>query len=409
MANGLRFCPACASRTDDNPCSRCGRATLPAILQDRYELTGPLDADGLGLLRAVALQRNGDEVAIRLLEPRPPDVLTRFAEQARTLSEVQHANLQRTLDGGVTPDGLPWLCTEPPAGRPLGQEISVGGKMTLERALSLATQTLKALHELHSAGLVHGNVTPTTVRVVKDGVRDVVKLGGAGAAVLASRTPPPDERADIHAVGLLVYEMLTGALLPRGEGGLPQGELLPVARHRVDLADKPHVQEVLNTLLARRVEDRPVSALHAISVLQKLLPAPTDLSNPHLLALETTDFRILQQELKARSTAAPTSSRSRGTVAAWLAGLACGGVLTAFLIGRGGDRVTVQVQSRPAAARISINGRAVGTTPLRHPLPRGTTPVTITLEKEGFQTVTQQLVPSEDRTLEVELPATPAR
>jgi serine/threonine protein kinase len=177
----------------------------------------------------------------------------------------------------------------------LSDEISKG-PIAITRALSITTQILKALNELHGEGTVHGHLTAHAVLLVGGGRRDTVKVLDTGLSYVHSGrstqdAAPSDVQQDLHACGHLLTEMIR---VP------PESQPVPL-------------RELLDAFTSENMGARPVSALHAIKLLQAVLPAPVDVSNLDILTLEKEEFALVEAERRDRSRriAAEVSDRLR--------------------------------------------------------------------------------------------------
>lgn len=153
---------------------------------------------------------------------------------ARVASLLSHPNIASTLDFGVTSDGWPFVVTEHFQGRTLALLLAEEGKFVLRRVLHIGKQLAAGLSSAHQAGLVHGFIGPDNVLVVEPGTSaEVAIILGFGVSSARGATPVPprsgvfgvpfyvspeqascrplDARSDIYSLGVLLYELMTGA------------------------------------------------------------------------------------------------------------------------------------------------------------------------------------------------------
>ncbi|HEX5101685.1 MAG TPA: serine/threonine-protein kinase [Polyangiaceae bacterium] len=248
-----RRCPVCDGRfpTDFRVCPRDAVALEDApegedplvgsVLADSYEVTRVLGEGGMGrVYEARHTRLTGKRFAIKLLHPdlaRQPEVVTRFQREAEAASGISHPNVLGVNDVNVTLDGQPYIVSELLQGEELGEYLYRVGKLSISDAIRIVRQICKALGAAHEAGVVHRDVKPenvfltgdlksldsATVKVIDFGISKVAQAGGESLTKtgMVMGTPdymPPeqargdkvDARADIYAVGAILYRALTG-------------------------------------------------------------------------------------------------------------------------------------------------------------------------------------------------------
>jgi hypothetical protein len=173
-------------------------------------------------------------VAVKTLDPvlaEDEALRTRFRREAVAAAAVAHPNIVATYDTGED-DGIAYIVMELVEGATLRQAIDLHGALPAARAADIAAQVADALAAAHARGLVHRDVKPSNVLVQLDGRVKVTDFGIAKAAdqnaedltragnvMGTARYLAPeqleggvvDERADVYSLGLVLYEMLTGA------------------------------------------------------------------------------------------------------------------------------------------------------------------------------------------------------
>jgi serine/threonine-protein kinase len=266
-----------------------------------------LGRGGMGTVYEARDSLVGDVVALKTLElgkDANADALERFSREVRLARRISHPHVARMHDLG-THEGLSFLTMEFVEGEDLRTLLARERPLAASRAARIALAVCEGLAAAHAAGVVHRDLKPANVLVEKGGRVVLTDFGIARAVAgeVASRTlgtvgtpmymapeqvsgEPVDARADLYAVGLLLYEMLTGEAPFTGEtpwaaamARLRQSP--PDLRQRATVP--PPLAEVVHHCLARSPEERPASALEVAGTLRQWLVSvgePT-LSGPH--------------------------------------------------------------------------------------------------------------------------------
>ena len=209
------------------------------ILDDRYQLAEPIAAGGVGQVWRASDLLLDREVAVKLLRPEyadHPDTLERFRAEAKHAGSLTHPCVARVYDyGNAGPASPPYLVMEYVNGPSLADMLAVDPVHPV-LALDVAAQAAAGLDAAHSIGLVHRDVKPDNILIGADGLVKITDFGIAHAAGSAPITGPglvmgttqymaPERIAggqatpasDLYALGILIYECLTG--LPPYDGG----------------------------------------------------------------------------------------------------------------------------------------------------------------------------------------------
>lgn len=207
-----------------------------------YRLLEKLGEGGMGVVFAAADEQLGRRVAIKFLHPKRNSRVSRgrFLREARAASILSHPNIGAIYDYGKTEDGRPYIIMELLRGRNLS-DVLRAGSLSVGRGLSIVAGVLEALAEAHRNGIVHRDVKPSNIQIDERGQVKVLDFGlakpmaveGVGRQRAAADLPTQtlagavfgtplyvspeqatgghvDQRADLFAVGAILYECLAG-------------------------------------------------------------------------------------------------------------------------------------------------------------------------------------------------------
>lgn len=258
------------------------------VIAGAYALGDSLGCGGMGVVYE-ATSRGGEPLAVKLLHPdhaADPVAARRFHHEALAMRRVRHANVVRVLDHSDAGDPDPFLVMERIEGLSLGTILRREGRLPIARASRLVRQILAALGAAHAAGVVHADVKADNVLVVAEDGRELVKLIDFGVASVGdaertrqemSGTPDymapeiirgqaPTPAADLYAVGVLLYAMLTGET-PFGGGASASilerhllDDAIPPSLRCPDLELPVRLERLVLAALEKDPHARPASA-----------------------------------------------------------------------------------------------------------------------------------------------------
>ena len=197
----------------------------------RYELEQLIGSGGMAAVYRGFDRRLERRVAVKILHASlvgDREVVERFRREAQTVARLSHPNVVSVIDRGEVA-GRPYLVFEYVEGETLDQLLRRGPRLSIRRALTLAIEVGRGLAFAHSRGVIHRDVKPQNVLVGKGGAKvtdfgvahafgiDEVTLTG-GAVGTSSYIAPeqveagsPDARSDVYSLGVVLFELLTGA------------------------------------------------------------------------------------------------------------------------------------------------------------------------------------------------------
>jgi serine/threonine-protein kinase len=311
---GAKFCAHCGTLINSLELDLLdleGGSLPTGTLIGSYRLVELLGEGGMGRVYVAEHIKLGRRVALKKLRHElisNPTAVARFFAEARAVNRISHENIVEITDLLEQPGGDNCIIMELLKGEDLAQRLRRLQTLPLRRALGIAAQTASALAAVHAAGMIHRDLKPDNIFLSdRNGTPDFVKVLDFGVAKLAdvnqgrgfsthttaagqivgtpeymspeqARGERVDFRTDIYALGIILYEMVTGVLPFDGKSF---GELLMM--HMSSPVVLPEHVPGLSTeiqrardrlildLLAKRAADRPASMAEVATRLRALL------------------------------------------------------------------------------------------------------------------------------------------
>jgi serine/threonine-protein kinase len=461
--------PGGAATEDDEP-----PLAPDTVLADRYRIHDLVGRGGMGAVYRAEHLALGKTVAVKVLRASHgarEDIVRRFQREAVAASHIRHPGIVEVTDFGRTPDGRFYLAMELVEGETLARRLARLGPLLPGEAMSLVRELARALSAAHAHGIYHRDIKPENVLLGRDGTAKLADFGIARlaegprdaretAAGLIFGTPHymspeqaagqrQDGRSDIYALGVLLFELLTGAPpylgasathvlaahllspVPRLPAQGPHGPIPPaladlVARMMAkNAAERPdtmaEVEAALEAVLAghelppprphaagRRWKRLAVSALAAAACLAVVafvlrsvathsplsppaLPDPAPVTGPPPTA--------------AILPVTPPASVPAVTPQAEHAPVPRAPAPPAARAGRPAP-IPVQLRSTPPGARVTLHGRLLGHTPLSVELPPDRT-VLLVFEAQGRLSIAERVRARDRLVVTAHLPPAP--
>jgi serine/threonine-protein kinase len=358
------------------------------VLEGRYELGHRIGGGGMAEVVEAHDRKLDRRVAVKLLRDGAgdPRARERFAMEARMAAGFSHPNVVSVYDVGEI-DGRPYLVMELVSGQSLAEILHARGPLPVDEALTTTDALLSALAAAHDHGLVHRDVKPANVLVASDGRVKLADFGIAKAAQQASAsltatgevmgTPTylsPEQvdgldattRSDLYAVGLVLYEMLTGGPPFTGDHAVSvalahkQSPVPPLRDRRPDAGSgiAAVVHRALEKDPARRYGSAP-EMQQALRSVAKSGPEPADSTVATALPDPTRSIPITPRTARTRSrqrSGAPLAlALAAAVLGAGLGWLLFGGTeANRRAVGAGGETTNASVTPPTATTTTTI-------------------------------------------------------
>ena len=281
------------------------------MLDDRYEILELIGSGGMANVYKARCHRLNRLVAIKILKSDladNADFRRRFHDESQAVAQLSHANIVSVYDVSTNPD-REYIVMELIDGITLKQYMERRGRMAWRESLHFITQIMRGLSHAHSRGIIHRDIKPQNIMVLRDGS---VKVADFGIACLANqgqtltqealgsvhyispeqaRGDRIDARSDIYSAGVVLYEMLTGRLPFEGDSAVSVAiqhlSSVPLAPRDID----PSIPEPLELICMKAMNSDPnkryASADAMIEDLEKFRRDPS------------VDMDYIRQELTA--------------------------------------------------------------------------------------------------------------
>jgi serine/threonine-protein kinase len=357
----MRECPTCRTCLADDIvyCPEDGAQTTPSIqgdpiLDGRYQLERRLGQGGMGIVYKARHIFLKTQHAIKIILPdlvgNDPNLVTRFRQEALAAAAIRHQNIIAVTDFGVVRGTMPFLVMEFVQGKSLQDLMAEETAMGPVRAFELMQPICSGIAAAHRQKIVHRDLKPLNVMIqegipIAEGTKILdfglakIKSGELLGSFVAAQTTglmgspfymapeqwsdePPDTRADVYSLGVMLYQMLCGEVPFKGNS-IPAimkkhltAEVPTFASHGIEVP--PQIEAVVRHALEKEPEYRTHSADDFLSELREAMAAASAL-------LKTTgDSSARIDPLKTIATPPSTISPGAQTTSDPLAGTISG-------------------------------------------------------------------------------------
>jgi serine/threonine-protein kinase len=312
-----------------------------AIIAGKYKVERVLGAGGMGVVLAARHMQLGQLVAIKFIRgaaAEDPAAVERFLREARAAVALSSEHVTKVLDVGTLETGEPYMIMEFLDGVDLAEVLRRDGPMPVARAVAAVLQAGEALAEAHALGIVHRDLKPANlfvatrrdgtplVKVLDFGISKVTDLNVEGPTLTASglimgspgymspeqvrNAKVADARADIWALGVILYELITGVSPFMGQtigdtfARIISETPTPIHQLRSDVPDA--FAAVIARCLERSVERRVQTVAELAEALAPFAPPEAVISVQRILRIAQSRGR---ESGRVETVAAPPGSR----------------------------------------------------------------------------------------------------
>lgn len=309
------------------------------LLGGRYEIIDVVGVGGMAVVYRARCHVLNRYVAIKILKDeyaKDPDIRKRFSIESQAVAKLSHHNIVSVYDVG-NDNGADYIVMELMEGITLKEYLQKKGHLPWQEALFFAQQICRALMHAHSRGIIHQDIKPQNVIILRDGTAKLTDFGIASFATTQetrvlqeaigsvhyispeqAKGAKIDYRTDIYSLGVVMYEMLTGKLPFQGETALQvvMQHINAVPLHPIDI--QPDIPEGMDAIvmhaMCANINKRYATAQELLTDLERMKANAStrfDYRSEHDPAEETQVLGRDVQQAARRASASP--ERDRGS------------------------------------------------------------------------------------------------
>ena len=283
------------------------------ILDDRYEIEHLIGEGGMAVVYRAMDNRLHRQVAVKIMRDEmfaDEDFKRRFCAESQAVAMLSHPNIIAVYDVSHS-DTMEYIVMELVDGITLKQYIERRGKLAWNEAVYFSRQIARALSHAHARGIIHRDIKPQNIMLLRDGTIKVADFGIAaleneveeanGQAIGSihyiapeqARGETADARSDIYSLGIVMYEMFAGAVPytgdTLGEIAVKHMGAAPVPLHEINPDIPPELERITMKAMATKLEDRYQSAKDLADELDAFNPAQQDAEESDVPPEETPE------------------------------------------------------------------------------------------------------------------------
>lgn len=267
------------------------------LLDDRYEILELIGEGGMAIVYKALCHRLNRMVAVKIMRDdmaADEEFRRRFCTESHAVAMLSHPNIVAVYDVSHS-DEIEYIVMELVDGITLRQYMDRKGAVSWKETLHFAKQTAKALSHAHERGIIHRDIKPQNIMLLRDGT---IKVGDFGIAALENeiyesngqaigsvhyiapeqaRGECPDARSDIYSLGIVMYELLSGKKPydgdTLGEIAIKHMNTVPTPLHEINAEIPPELERITFKAMNKSLDERYQSASELLEDLESFTQA----------------------------------------------------------------------------------------------------------------------------------------
>ncbi|OOM78708.1 Stk1 family PASTA domain-containing Ser/Thr kinase [Clostridium sp. BL-8] len=265
---------------------------IGTLISNRYKIIEKIAEGGMGVVYKAKCTLLNRFVAIKILKSElcdNKDFINRFKREANSIASLSHQNIVNIYDVGIDND-INYIVMEYIKGKTLKQIVIENGKLNLQKTLDITLQISRALEYAHNNTIIHRDIKPDNILITEDNIVKLMDFGiakvGNSITITGSHniigsvhyfSPEQakgklvDARTDIYALGVVMYEMITGQVPFNGDSPIS------IAIMHIDKSVIPpkeiadNIPENINAVILKALEKEPVNRFQTAKELSDII------------------------------------------------------------------------------------------------------------------------------------------